>query len=200
MMRRLSDIPLAVRAAVVALALSGVLFWMIWDRAQLLRTGREIVLKTRPIDPRDIFRGHYARLEYDISRIPNERIAGLRDSRVKRGRVIHVILRPPAAAGDGFWTLAGASLSWPREVPPGGVVMRGRVVYAYSGEVRARYGIERYYASKKRALEVERLGRRPAPPEDLRPLGVIVRVSPSGKAAIAGLMIDGRKVYEEPIW
>ncbi len=195
MMRRLSGIPFAIRAAVVALALSGVLFWMIWDRAQLLRTGREIVLKTRPVDPRDIFKGHYARLEYDISRMPVEKVAGLRKAWVEKGRVIHVILRPPAAGGDGFWTLAGASLSWPREAPPGAVVMKGRVAYAYSGEVRARYGIERYYASKKRAREVERLGR-----DGKKPLGVIVRVSPKGKAAIAGLMIDGRKVWEEPLW
>ena len=34
-----------------------------------LRTGREIVLKTVPVDPRDLFRGDYVTLRYDISRL-----------------------------------------------------------------------------------------------------------------------------------
>ena len=33
-----------------------------------LRTGAEILLKTRPVDPRDLFRGDYVILSYDISR------------------------------------------------------------------------------------------------------------------------------------
>jgi len=158
-MDRLSRIPLVLRALAVALVLSGTLAWMIVDRARLLQTGREIVLKTEPMDPRDIFRGHYARLNYEISRIPRSLVEDLRpDTR---------------ATGGSAMSLNG----------PG------------SGDIAVDYGIERYYASRKRALEVERLGR-----DRKVPMGVIVRVSPTGKAAIAGLMIEGRKAYEEPLW
>lgn len=35
-----------------------------------LRTGQEVVLQTVPVDPRDLFRGDYVVLRYDISRLP----------------------------------------------------------------------------------------------------------------------------------
>jgi len=194
---RLPRIPLALRALAVALALSGVLVWMIVDRARLLRTGREIVLKTEPMDPRDIFRGHYARLNYEISRIPRRLVEDLKPGAYATGgSVIHVILAP---GEDGFWHPVRARLAPPRTLSPGRVMLKGRLKWSIdgrgTGEIAVTYGIERYYASRKRALEVERLGR-----DREIPLGVVVRVSAAGKAAIAGLMIDGRKVYEEPLW
>ncbi len=197
MMRGISGIPLALRAALVVLALSGTLVWMVVDRARLLDKGREIVLKTEPVDPRDIFRGHYARLVYGISRIPVELIEDLGpDGSAPRAAPIHVVLAP---GEDGFWHPVRASLAPPRKVAPGRVVLKGRLKWNISGTgertATVTYGIERYYAPKERALEIERLAR------DRRiPLGVIVRVSPAGRAAIAGLMVDGRKIHEEPLW
>ena len=197
MMRRLSDISLVLRVFVVALTLSGILVWMIADRAQLLRTGREIVLKTEPMDPRDLFKGHYVRLNYEISRIPREKVKDLKPGMtVGSGEPIHVILAP---GEDGFWHLARARLAPPENMVPGRVMLTGRLKWSVAGTgtgtIPVIYGVERYYAARKRALEVERLGR-----DREVPLGIIVRVSPSGKAAIAGLMIEGRKVYEEPLW
>jgi uncharacterized membrane-anchored protein len=34
-----------------------------------LRTGEEVLLKTLPVDPRDLFRGDYVILRYDVSRV-----------------------------------------------------------------------------------------------------------------------------------
>ncbi len=197
MMVELSRIPLALRALGVALVLSGILVWMIVDRARLLQTGREVVLKTEPMDPRDIFRGHYARLNYEISRIPSNLVEDLKPGvYASGGSAIHVILAP---GGDGFWHPVRALLGTPRTIAPGRVMLKGRLKWTIdggsSGAIAVTYGIERYYASRKRALDVERLGR-----DRDTPVGVIVRVSPAGKAAIAGLMIKGRKVYEEPLW
>ena len=197
MMVELSRIPLALRALGVVLVLSGILVWMIVDRARLLQTGREVVLKTEPMDPRDIFRGHYARLNYEISRIPSNLVEDLKPGvYASGGSAIHVILAP---GGDGFWHPVRALLGTPRTIAPGRVMLKGRLKWTIdggsSGAIAVTYGIERYYASRKRALDVERLGR-----DRDTPVGVIVRVSPAGKAAIAGLMIKGRKVYEEPLW
>ncbi len=197
MMVGLSRIPLALRVLGVALVLSGILVWMIVDRARLLQTGREVVLKTEPMDPRDIFRGHYARLNYEISRIPSNLVEDLKPGvYASGGSAIHVILAP---GGDGFWHPVRALLGTPRTIAPGRVMLKGRLKWTIdggsSGAIAVTYGIERYYASRKRALDVERLGR-----DRDTPVGVIVRVSPAGKAAIAGLMIKGRKVYEEPLW
>ncbi len=196
-MRGISGTPLVLRVLAVALVLSGGLVWMIVDRARLLRTGREIVLKTAPMDPRDVFRGHYARLNYEISRIPRKLMTDLKPGmRIRSGTTIHVLLSPGA---DGFWHPVQARLAAPKTLGPEQVMLKGRLRWNLAGtgtgDIPVTYGIERYYASRKRALEVERLGR-----DREMPLGVIVRVSPSGKAAIAGLMIEGRKVYEEPLW
>ena len=43
---------------------------MVIDRVRLLKTGREITLPIVPVDPRDLFRGEYVRLGYDIGRVP----------------------------------------------------------------------------------------------------------------------------------
>ena len=40
-----------------------------------LRTGKEILLKTVPVDPRDLFRGDYVILRYEISRLDSNHIA-----------------------------------------------------------------------------------------------------------------------------
>ena len=57
--------------AVIALLIGQSLFLgaMVWDRVSLLRSGDVVTLRTAPVDPRDIFRGDYVILNYDISRL-----------------------------------------------------------------------------------------------------------------------------------
>jgi uncharacterized membrane-anchored protein len=45
------------------------------NAAYHLWQGQEIILETRPVDPRSLLRGNYALLGYEISRIPAETIA-----------------------------------------------------------------------------------------------------------------------------
>ena len=54
----------------MALAQTAVLAYMVIDRVRLLSSGREITLPIIPVDPRDLFRGEYVRLGYDIGRVP----------------------------------------------------------------------------------------------------------------------------------
>ena len=56
------------RALVALVLVSGFLFFAIYKNEAARSGGAEIVLETRPIDPRDIFFGHYAILAYDIDR------------------------------------------------------------------------------------------------------------------------------------
>ncbi len=211
------------RALVVALLLSVALGWMIYDRTRILRHGHEVVLQTRPVDPRHLLLGHYARLGYDINRIPAEKVDGLRQwcgKRVRpagslppldrgaalRGRPVLVALRK---GEDGFWHFAGASLHGLAAMkegiaPADAVIIAGRVRNGRCvGTLWVEYGIERFYAPKDKALALERMAGRAGTGADRRqrPMGVILRVHPgSGKALIAGLMIDGKKVYEEPLF
>ena len=64
-------------ALLVALLQVGFLGWIITSRAAVLRNGAEALLKVEPIDPRDLLRGDYVRLGYEISRIPAALVTGL---------------------------------------------------------------------------------------------------------------------------
>ena len=41
---------------------------IVYDRVGVLREGSEVLLQTRPVDPRDFLRGDYVVLNYQISR------------------------------------------------------------------------------------------------------------------------------------
>jgi uncharacterized membrane-anchored protein len=45
------------------------LFAMIGTKIYTLKTGTKILLEVLPVDPRDLFRGEYVRLQYKISTI-----------------------------------------------------------------------------------------------------------------------------------
>ena len=63
---------------------------MVWDRIQLLKNGREIVLPIVPVDPRSLFRGDYVILSYDAQRVPVSVITPELDA--KRPREFYVRL------------------------------------------------------------------------------------------------------------
>ena len=52
-----------------------------------LRTGREIVLQTAPVDPRSLLQGDYAILDYEIASLPGH----MRD--IERGTSVFVVLK-----------------------------------------------------------------------------------------------------------
>lgn len=189
MITRLFAGPFALRALIVAVLFSLALGWTVYDQMQVLRHGQEIVLKTEPIDPRSLFRGHYARLRYDVSRIAIEKVKNGKS--VKRRDRLHVRLEPGA---DGYWQVAEAS-SGRLTAKEGTTLLSARVRWANAKAVNVRYGIERYFAPKKKALALEKMFR-----DRKVPVGVIVRVAKHGALAISGLMIDGKKVYEEPVF
>ena len=70
-----------------------VLAYMAGERELIFRTGQTIYLRTAPIDPRDVFRGDYVRLDYEISHAASNQVRdGLRspksdDSKRKEIRV-----------------------------------------------------------------------------------------------------------------
>jgi len=134
--------------------------------------GKEIRLKTIPVDPRSMFRGNYARLNYDITNIPLPAINEGKSFR--QHTTIYVSLKEN---DKGLYELAGARLEKPKE----GIFIRGRLQYRHwffdndrSGDIK--YGIEAFFAPKERALQLER---------DLRNGGIaVVMVASNGKATL----------------
>ena len=139
---------------------------MVVQAALPLWTGTEVRLKTVPVDPRSMFRGNFARLRYDISRLPGDLAVDLGQPRI--GEVVYVSLRPTA---NGLYDLAGVSLEKPNE----GVFLRGRLG-SNRAPYRVTYGIEAFFAPKDKALQLE---------QDLRGEGVaVLMVAESGRAAL----------------
>ena len=63
----LRRIPPIVLFSVVGLVQMMLIALMVIDRMSILREGAEVMLQTRPVDPRDFLRGDYVRLGYDMS-------------------------------------------------------------------------------------------------------------------------------------
>lgn len=176
----------------VAVVQAAVLVWMIWDRAALLESGREVVLEVIPVDPRSLFRGDYVILNYDISRIP----APEGSERLKRGSDLYVTLRK--GVGD-YWEAVDATPTPPSSVGAGDVVLKGRVSFASKATAttpamaRVKYGIESYFVPEGAGRDLEKL-------VGEKKIAVLVAVDEDGTAGIKGLVVDGQRVYEEPLF
>ncbi len=196
-------------------AFTFVIALMIWQQQRLLRTGREVIVPMRPVDPRDLFRGHYARLNYDFSRIRMNEIRGLENigedaiPKLPLMGGIYIVLKkdphnPP------FWRFSHAQLKPPRQLGEDEVFLACDIAGLGYESVGVRCGIERFYAPRERALALERelRGRwrfdsergRMMPAPGVRPPGVILRVNEAGKAAIAGLQVDGRRIMVDSLF
>lgn len=186
--------PFAAVALFIAIVQTAILGYMIEGRASILRSGTDVLLKTAPVDPRDLLRGDYVILTYDISTISTTSITGARPQTGEVAR-LNVRLKPGA---DGFWTVSAASFD-PLAEEAGSVVLLSQPVTIYdwewqnAGNLTVSYGIERFYVP-------EGEGR---PIEDGRNQGrvsVAVRVSEDGQAQIRALMLDNEPLYEEPLY
>jgi len=185
-------------AGLIQIALIGL---MVVDRVMILRTGVEVTLQTRPLDPRDFLRGDYVVLGYDISSVPvptpkDETLENLG----RRGAPIFVKLAP---GRDGLYEAISAHPA-PVDVASPEVLIRGRIrsIAGSSDGVNCGrnrvpaclwvdYGIERYFVPEGEGRKLEDAC-------DQRKLTVVAAVAPTGRTAIKRLLIDGQPVYDEP--
>lgn len=114
--------------------------------------GTSVQLALEPIDPRSLFRGNYARLNYSISSLEAEQIAG--EERWWKGQVVYVSLEEE----DGLHKAVGVSASPPSE----GIFIRGRVATQVGNRsLQVDYnGINAYFAPEEKALALEDAARR----------------------------------------
>ncbi len=172
----------------VALLQSTMLGAIVWDRVQLLKHGREVVLPIIPVDPRSLFRGDYVQLSYDVSRVPGRLLEGS----PQRGEAVYVSI---ARGADGAWTAIRVTPGHTGAGGADGIVLRGRLEHGGSDgqDAVVRYGIESYFVPEGKGRELEALARD-------QKLAAVVAVDARGHAAIKGLMIDGKLAYEAPLF
>ncbi len=148
---------------------------MLAKAALPLWTGTEVRVRTIPVDPRSLFRGNYARLNYGFGTLPAD--VPIDPDKLATGVVVYVNLQ---IADDGLYGYAGATL----ERPENGIYLRGRIASNYSPH-QVLYGIEAYFAPKQKALQLE---------YELRSSAVaVLMVSSSGQAALKDIVTDAEE-------
>jgi uncharacterized membrane-anchored protein len=155
-----------------------ILVGMIALRSVPLVTGQTVLVRVRPVDPRDLFRGDYVILSYDFSTMPQDGVQGLsaeqrgRWSKMK-GMTVYVPL--VADSIPGHMRAEKVTINKPLSGP----FLRGQL-----GDYgRIKFGIEAYYVQ-------EGTGRRYEEAIRERKLSAELAVSPSGQAVLKGLRID----------
>lgn len=185
---------LAVELAVLAL--------LVADKQWTLSTGTPVILQTEPVDPRSLFMGDYARLNYTISRLPLSGATALAgDKDFARHDSVWVALEP---APDGA---RAVSVHHDRDaIPPGLIALKGEVVntdqrrpfHAGAPATRpdtlfVRYGIEHYFVEEGTGNQIER-------PSGGEKVSIRVAIDSRGKAGILAVLLDGREHYRETLF
>ena len=186
-----------IAAIIVASVQTLVLGYMVGERAWGLRSGTEILLKTVPVDPRDLLRGDYVILNYDISRVPVSTLVGGPPKESMSNQVLSVRLMKQQ---DGYWGVVESSFA-ALEPKPDTVILKS-LPFDYvsygdqadgSASMFVNYGIERYYVPEGQGHNIENAS------NDKR-VAIAARVSSDGVAHIRSLLLDGKSVYEEPLY
>lgn len=169
---------------------------MVADRVRILRTGTEVTLKTRAVDPRDLFRGDYVTLGYDITAVETGPLKGTPSD--GKGAAMYVKLAP---GPDGFYK----AVSLHRELVPaaaGEVMIRGYITSGGNCEPNSRsfcssvslgYGIESFFVPQGEGHGIEAA-------RNQGKVAIVAAVTSGGRAAIKRLLLDGEPVYDEPMF
>lgn len=182
-------------AALIAIGQSAVLHYMIESRASILRSGRQIVLKTEPVDPRDLMRGDYVILSYPLSRLDPAVISDRLPSGASGVQRLHVALIKDGADPE-LWTFSRASWAPIVDARPEEVVLVGKTPDFYSDSVNPiplKFGIERYYVPEGEGRPIEDGVRE-------KNVHVVVAVDEGGRAQIKSLRLDGQTLHDEPLY
>lgn len=131
--------------------------------------GEEIFIKTKPVDPRDLFRGDYVQLNYEINDINleklDEEILKLKDKEEEnsfedlRGKKVYVSLKKNGK----FHVVDKVTLEKPEE----GIFLKGKYEYPIwnnNGQVklngiRVDYTLDKYFIPENTGKELEKKAR-----------------------------------------
>jgi len=146
-----------------------------------LQTGKEVLLKTVPVDPRDLFRGDYVILAYEISILDLDNISN-NYRNFETGNRVYISLQQE----NGY----GVPLAIYRNIPKHEeIFLKGRVKYVRDNKINIEYGIESYFVPEGKGRYIERARG--------KELSVKVSIDKFGNAAIKSLLIDGKKLVFE---
>lgn len=185
-----SLLPFALAASIV---LSGIIGWMIAERAAILRDGREVILKVVPLDPRDLLRGRYVLLGFEARRVPlMDAETRIVDFQRYDDSDVFVLFQ---AGPDGHHVPVNAVLEQPQE----GIFIMARSLSAENsryddGAIYVDYGMGRFYTNEQRAPLLEQRMR------DGEITTIIAAVDGSGRPQIKALRQGNDVIVTEPLY
>lgn len=202
------------RLCLIAAAMTAFLGLMLGSHLHRRANGPEIAMPVEGYDPRDVLLGHYANIRTPLQRLDAFALEGEDEFRI--GAPVFVTLE---TGPDGLTRPVSLHTSHPGR----GLVAQGRVTHVYeasrawqqetdpeTGETRnvqsgpeekwihAQFNIERYYASRERALALQsRLFQRDG--DGTTGVNLILAVPPDGHLVIKGFEIDGERQLDR-LW
>jgi uncharacterized membrane-anchored protein len=182
-------------AILVCLLQTGAIAALIVNRAMLLTHGREIVLNVTPVDPRDLLRGDFVRLNYSVSQISTSLVRA--SGRQDMDKSIFVTLERQGQPEDGRWVPVAASPEPPAAPEAENrIVLHGTMDWPWSSlapdgayqvvSVHVKYGIESYFVPENTGGDLELATRTEA-------VKAVISVDRDGNAAIKGLIVNGTR-------
>lgn len=191
-----------------------VVFWLlifsgfILFKEYTLRTGTEVILKTQPVDPRDLFRGDYVVLNYEIStldleEIPaedpyfeyNDRIYLALEIKNGYGVPKKIYKNPPDGELYIKGKVKGIEYDWYNEPVIDGTINEAVDIDGTLDEttdiekLTIEYGIESYFVPEGRGREIESQQWTGGEGVDVK-----VIIDKYGNAVIKSLLIGGKEV------
>ena len=162
-----------------------VLVFMIAKQELLLANGAKVLLKCEPIDPRSLFSGDYVDLNYEISSIGENIISKskINDIYALEGKKIYVALKKKP--NDMHHNIAAISDNLEELKLIYSTIIRGRVEYAGSTQIRVKYGVETYFVPQREGKKIE---------DNIGNTSVEVSIADNGDSAISKLFVDGQEV------
>lgn len=189
-----------IKIVLIILIQSSLLLLMIANRQAVLSSDTIVVLETRPIDPRSLFRGDYVRLNYEINELQLDKLSG--DKLFKRNNNVYVMLQKQGL----FWQARAVFLEKPETQTRQQVFILGVVKsvgnrewdnrlksYKETSSIDVSYGIENYFVPEGEGLKLER----PNPGDKVT---LEIALDDDGHAAIKSLLLNGVRQYEEALF
>ncbi|WP_160646512.1 GDYXXLXY domain-containing protein [Chengkuizengella marina] len=113
--------------------------------------GKELRLKTVPVDPRDLFYGDYVVLHYEINTIPKK--LWQEDKYPDNGEKLVIGLMEK----NGYYTVESIGHVKPKDEMEGNIYLEGVVSHIRPDSIFVEYGIEKYYVPEGEGKELEEL-------------------------------------------
>ncbi len=135
--------------------------WMVVSALMPLVNGTPLVMNAIPVDPRDLMRGDYVRLAYDMQTIEIDSSIATdfqKEQRLRYGEVVYVTYQDngDTVIATGVYTSMPTGKAFLRARSQRGVTIRRSSKSEWDRTVRLDYGIEEYYTDSETAKQIEK--------------------------------------------